>query len=91
MISNLIHFSDILFRDSLLLTLFYHICCHLMIIVSLQVSSQNGGITYESKDGNIVRCNEHYQQDLEEPIQEKLRQLPMVLKYLMKPRPKCIR
>ncbi|XP_029660086.1 serine/threonine-protein kinase PLK4 [Formica exsecta] len=58
---------------------------------ALTVSSQNGGITYESKDGNIVRCNEHYQQDLEEPIQEKLRQLPMVLKYLMKPRPKCIR
>ncbi|KAL6427074.1 hypothetical protein ACFW04_009329 [Cataglyphis niger] len=59
---------------------------------ALTVSPQNhGGITYESNDGNVVRYNKHYQQDLEVPIQEKLRQLPMVLQYLMEPRHKCIR
>lgn len=62
-----------------------------------QVSPQNhgsiGGIMYESNDGAVVRCNasSHHQQNLEIPIQEKLRQLPMVVKYMMEQKHKSIR
>ncbi|XP_025264151.1 serine/threonine-protein kinase PLK4 isoform X2 [Camponotus floridanus] len=59
---------------------------------ALTVSPQNqDSITYESNDGVIVRYNKHHQQNLEVPVQEKLRQLPMVIQYLMEPRHICIR
>ncbi|EZA49997.1 Serine/threonine-protein kinase PLK4 [Ooceraea biroi] len=60
---------------------------------ALTVSPQNhgSGIMYESNDGVVVRYNTHHQQNLEIPVQEKLRQLPMVVKYLMEPRHKGIR
>ncbi|XP_020284452.1 serine/threonine-protein kinase PLK4 [Pseudomyrmex gracilis] len=59
---------------------------------SLTVNPQNhtNGITYETNDGVVVRCNNN-QQHLDFPIQEKLRQLPMVMRYLMEPNYKCIR
>jgi len=66
---------------------------HLYFIDLLQVSPQshNGDIIYENSDGIVIRYNKHHQQDLELPVQEKLRQLPMVIKYLIEPMHKGIR
>jgi len=63
------------------------------LIFYLQVSPQshNGDIIYENSDGIVIRYNKHHQQDLELPVQEKLRQLPMVIKYLIEPMHKSIR
>ncbi|XP_072745966.1 serine/threonine-protein kinase PLK4-like [Anoplolepis gracilipes] len=60
---------------------------------ALTVSPQNqqGSITYESNNGITIQFNKHHQQDLEVSVQEKLRQLPMVIQYFVEPRPKCIR
>ncbi|XP_011880255.1 PREDICTED: serine/threonine-protein kinase PLK4 [Vollenhovia emeryi] len=60
---------------------------------ALTVSPQNhsSGITYETQDGIVVRYNKHHQQNLEMPVQEKLRQLPTIIKYLIEPMHKGIR
>ncbi|XP_032670106.1 serine/threonine-protein kinase PLK4 isoform X2 [Odontomachus brunneus] len=62
---------------------------------ALIVSPQNhsGDIMYESNNGDVMRYNKHYQQNLEVPhsVHEKLLQLPTVIKYLIQPRHKCIR
>ncbi|XP_011637322.1 serine/threonine-protein kinase PLK4 [Pogonomyrmex barbatus] len=51
--------------------------------LTVSPQSHNGDITYESNDGIVIRYNKHYQQNLDIPVQEKLRQLPTVIKYLM--------
>ncbi|EFN78661.1 serine/threonine-protein kinase PLK4 [Harpegnathos saltator] len=62
---------------------------------ALTMNPQNhgGGFTYESNNGDVVRYNKHRQQNLEVPysVQEKLRQLPTVIKYLIQPKHKGIR
>lgn len=52
-----------------------------------------GGIVYESSNGTITKCNQHYQQNMEVPhvIKEKLHQLPSIVKHLFQPKHKNIR
>ncbi|XP_034196457.2 polo like kinase SAK [Osmia lignaria lignaria] len=62
---------------------------------ALTVSPQTygGGIVYESNNGMVTRYNQHYQQNSEVPhiVKEKLRHLPVVIKYIVQPKHKNIR
>ncbi|XP_071566402.1 serine/threonine-protein kinase PLK4 [Temnothorax nylanderi] len=59
--------------------------------LTVSPQSHHGDITYESKDGIAIRFNKHHQQNLEIPVQEKLRQLPTVIKYFINPMHQGIR
>nr|XP_003702230.1 PREDICTED: serine/threonine-protein kinase PLK4 [Megachile rotundata] len=62
---------------------------------ALTVSPQTygGGIVYESNNGMVTKYNQNYQQNSEVPhiVREKLRHLPVVIKYLVQPKHKNIR
>lgn len=62
---------------------------------ALTVSPQTygGGIVYESNNGMVTKYNQNYQQNSEVPhiVKEKLRHLPVVIKYLVQPKHKNIR
>ena len=62
---------------------------------ALTVSPQSygGGIVYESTNGIVTRYNQHYHQNSEVPyvVNEKLRHLPTIIKYLVQPKHKNIR
>ncbi|XP_012235642.1 serine/threonine-protein kinase PLK4 [Linepithema humile] len=61
---------------------------------ALTINSPNhgNGITYEATDGTVMRYNKYQkEQNLDISIQKKLKQLPMIIEYLMEPKHKGIR
>ncbi|XP_014467426.1 PREDICTED: serine/threonine-protein kinase PLK4 [Dinoponera quadriceps] len=62
-------------------------------VLTVNPQNHSSGITYESNNGDVMRYNKHHQQNPEIPfaVQEKLRQLPRIIEYLIQPKYKGIR